>query len=354
MIRIGLVSTTVNVPKVLTQYRRLARNHCVGFFIAGDLKTDAFAQDYLGALQTGFEKCKGASGTFYLSPTAQKELGYKSSELIGWNTDSRRNIAVLEALKWGADFLISIDDDMIPFDSTFFDQIAHILGNPFSGLQLGAPSHWFDAGNLTCPRYRQRGLPSFFTPDDQHEFVTDVQIGAMQGIILGTPDTDAATTIAHRGCFVSSASDVLKQGFVTHPQAKCVFNSQITAFRRELAPAFAQFYKWQRRNTDIIASVLMRRIMRERGLYTYFGPPMDYHARAPREPQKDMNSEQWGLNKIGPLQDYLDNTDVLRDDDICVTHQLRRIYEDMLTFDMFPRENVECALAWISDCESVL
>ena len=36
--------------------------------------------------------------------------------LTGWNTDRRRNFALLEALKWGADLIVSVDDDMIPMN----------------------------------------------------------------------------------------------------------------------------------------------------------------------------------------------------------------------------------------------
>lgn len=335
----ALVTTTINVPKVLGAYRRAGPH--VEIYVAGDQKTPhADAHAFCDKI-----------GAHYLHPEHHQH--WKHVSLLGQNTDSLRNVAVLRALQDGAEILISVDDDMIP-GTDFFWNIERVFEEPFSGVCLSQESHnrWFDVGQYTIPPARQRGLPSLAGGDVFHWFVSDVQIGAMQGIILGTPDTDASTTIVNRP-LVHTASDILKSGFVVDPQTRCVFNSQITAFRRELAPAFAQFYKWQGRNTDIIASVLMRRIMRDRSLYTYFGPPMGYHARAPREPQKDMNAEQWGLNKIGPLQDYLDNSTALMGVGT-VGGQLCSMYEDMLTFDMFPRENVECALAWLDDAESVL
>lgn len=350
--KIGLCTTSINVPCVLKQYAHAFYPWSRGgidasrqgkIFVAADEQTPNEAWALV-------EECKGFC-------TTAGTQHWKHADLIGFRTDSRRNIAVLEALKWGADIVVSVDDDMINLSPDFFRCVERILTEPFFGVCLGRgdSTSWLDVGSLTIPPARQRGLPSNAGPPTTHEFVNDVQIGAMQGIILGTPDTDAATTIVNRP-LVHSASDVLKSGFVVDPSTKAVFNSQITAFRRELAPAFAQFYKWQGRNTDIIASVLMRRVMRDRSLYTYFGPPTGYHARAPREPQKDMNAEQWGLNKIGPLQDYLERTNIwdnVQAEATCA-QRLRAMYEDMLTFDMFPRENVKCALAWLDDCEKVL
>lgn len=340
--RIALVTTAINVPKVLAAYRKAGP--AVGIFVAGDFKTPT-PEAYIFCAEQDIRA---------FVPEEQNQ--WKHSELIGWNTDSRRNIAVLEALKWGADIIASVDDDMVCLGSDFFWNILRVFEEPWSGVCLGRgdSTSWLDAGSLTMSQARQRGLPPNAGPPDTHEFVHDVQVGAMQGIILGTPDTDAATTIANRP-FVHSASDVLKAGFVVDPYTKCVFNSQLTAFRRELAPAFAQFYKWQGRNTDIIASLIMRRIMRDRDLYTYFGPPTGYHARAPRDPQLDMNAEQWGLNKIRPFQDYLENTSAITPaPGWPVTKILRILYDDMLTFDMFPRECVEAMLVWLDDCESVL
>lgn len=333
--KIALITTTINIPTVLSLYRKLGPD--VQFFVAGDEKTPSHA-------------AMGSDPPHYMSPHYQRSLNYKSSELIGWNTDSRRNIALLEALKWGADILVSIDDDMVPYGPAFFDQIEFILTTPFSGVQFDAFG-WFDAGQFTIPPARQRGLPTTIPHHNrEYSLATDVEIGVMQGIILGTPDTDASTTVVNRP-FVHSASDVLKNGFVVGLDTRAVFNSQITAFRRELAPAFFQFYKTQARNTDIIASVIMRRLMRDRKLYTYYGPPSGFHARTWRDPFKDMRAEQHGIEIIDELTDWLDS--VLPSPDKSVIESLRFIYE-YAPPSLFSSEHRECALAFLDDCEGVL
>lgn len=299
MSKIALITTTINVPRVLELYAKLGPE--VRFFVAMDEKTPDYKTWKIGA------------GKFCLcmTPDYQKATWPKSSELTGWNTDSRRNIALLEAVKWGADIIVSIDDDMLPWGFDFFQIIETTLTQKFSGLQVGVcDGGWVDIGDLTIPAVPQRGLPLVggYVPHEM-SFVVDADIGAMQGIILGVPDTDAASMAAGKN-LVHSSTDILRNGLVAHPAANAVFNSQFTAFRRELAPCFAQFYKWQGRNTDIFASLIMRRVMREHNLHTYFGPPFAFHARTPRDPLKDMKAEQWGLEHVVDFARILDQTDL--------------------------------------------
>lgn len=337
----ALITTTINVPTVLKLYQKL--DDTVAIFVAGDKKTDVGAQYFLEKMATGLEECRGATGVFYLAPDQQTQ--WSCSELLGWNNDSRRNIALLEALKWGAEIIVSIDDDMIPCQGEFVWPGLFEYG--YDGLQFGEPGYWFDAGQFTIPIAKQRGLPldyGFMLPVDH---VIDAKIGAAQGIILGVPDTDACTAVTSAPR-IHSVSDILRNGFVVHPQAYAVFNSQITAFRRELAPAFAQFYNHQGRNTDIFASLLMRRIMQERELYTYYGPPMAFHARAPRPLFNDLKAEMFGLEHIADFADYLRRSPLL---DAPVVDQCRLLTEGC---NLFSDEAKECAMAWYSDVERAL
>ncbi len=333
----ALITTTINIPKVLALYRKLGPD--VKFFVVIDEKTPEEAGNFLA----------------YDLPNTQIHYlkhEYKCSPLLGYNTDSRRNLALLDALKWGADFIFSCDDDMI-VESPFAAWIEHRMAKPFSGVCFDS-APWFDAGQFTIPPARQRGLPYQPVHHSKPSFADNVQIGAMQGIILGTPDTDASTTVVNRP-FVHSASDVLKNGFVVGLDTHAVFNSQLTAFRRELAPCFFQFYKTQGRNTDIIASVIMRRIMRDLNLYTYYGPPTGFHARTWRDPFKDMRAEQWGVENINAIADYLDNTDIWQhmEPGVSVTAKLCAMYNDIPTA-LMSNEHKECALAFLNDVETVM
>lgn len=334
------ILTTVNVPHVLRIYQKFGAG--VKFFIALDTNSP-------------FEELAkfGNDPQFsWLTPQFQEK--WKSSELVGWKTDSRRNFALLEALAWGADIIVSLDDDMIPMTPDFFTTIERVMTQPWSGLK-GTTHHkddWFDAGALTEPQARQRGLPLERALAGFNECAVDVQIGVMQCAIMGIPDTDALTAATVHP-FIHSMSDILRAGLVVDLDIKAVFNSQLTVFRRELAPAFFQHYKTQKRNTDIIASVIMRRLMRDRELYTYYGPPVGFHARSPRPIINDLQAEMWGIEKIEPFADYLDRTNVIVKGD-SVVQQLRAMWTDILTFGLIPHEAAHAALAFLDDAEAVL
>jgi len=327
----ALITTTINVPRVLSLYR--AHDPDVMFFVAGDLKTPPEAKEF----------CEQLGNCVYISPEAHKQ--WKHVEHIGFNSDSLRNCALLAAMRWGADLIFSTDSDMIPSEERFWYDVRHPIYTAFNGLQLGAKDYWFDAGDFTIPQARQRGLPvdGFFGCN--YEMVSGVKIGVAQGEILGIPDSDACTTIVNKP-FIHSGTDILHCGFVVHPDAKAVFNSQLTAFRAELAPAFAQFYFAQGRNTDIFASLLMRRIMRERDLYTYFGPPIAFHARKLRDRLPDLKAERYGVDNIAAYADYLNRAPL--PSDISVVEQCRILAQG------WNGPELEAALAFYSDCDEVL
>ncbi|GAI53134.1 unnamed protein product, partial [marine sediment metagenome] len=106
--KLALITTTIGVPHVLSLYRELDKEAM--FFIAGDRKTP---HDEVRSLVSTL------GNAVYYSDTDQEKLGYRSSELIGWNRIMRRNIALLEAIKYGADIIVTIDDDNIPLDRSY-------------------------------------------------------------------------------------------------------------------------------------------------------------------------------------------------------------------------------------------
>jgi hypothetical protein len=327
----ALIMTVIEIPRVLSLFR--AHDPDIMFFVAGDLKTPPEAKEF----------CEQLGNCVYLSPEAHKQ--WKHVEHIGFNSDSLRNCALLAAMRWGADLIVSTDADMIPLESRFWFDVVSPFQNPYNGFKLGAAGYWFSHGNLTIPPARERGIPFDHPVIAQPGYVVGAQIGVVQGIILGVPDTDAANAIVSK-TMVLGVTDVLRNGFVTDQQCKCVFNSQLTAFRAELAPAFAQFYFAQKRNTDIMASMLMRRIMREKQWYTYYGPPMCFHARQPRPLFNDLKAEMYGLEKINEYADYLNRAPLPKD--ISVTESCRILAQG------WNGPELEAAMAWYEDCEQVM
>src|SRR5687768_15038381 len=144
----ALVTTTINVPDVLVRYREF--DSSVTFFVVGDRKTP---HDDVKALM-------GRLGNaFYFSDSDQEQLGYKCSEIIGWNKIMRRNIGVLEAAKGGFDVIVSIDDDNIPLAPSYFESFRSVLTEPFTGLEAQTETDWFNVGAFLTPMVYHRGFP---------------------------------------------------------------------------------------------------------------------------------------------------------------------------------------------------
>jgi hypothetical protein len=253
----------VNIPTVLALYRKLDPD--VRFFVAIDKKTPNVAIKFCYAM----DECR----------VCELCVEYKCSELIGWNTIARRNIALLEALKWGAEIIISIDDDNAPVKRDYFwdftrhlDWQAH--GGSFDGIKAAPRTGWFDPASLSFPKVVQRGFPQHTGAGNRTTLVpvTDAKIGVAQGMILGDPDTSAVDRISQHP-EVHQVSELLRAGIVTDPkECYAPLNSQNIAFVRDLAPCFLMVPSYGRYD-DIIASLVAQRVMRERGLCVHYGQP---------------------------------------------------------------------------------
>lgn len=191
----ALVTTTINIPTVLALYRKLGPD--VEIFVTGDMKTPV-PEAYQFMAELG---C--------IAKVPQEQEGWACSELIGWNTIRRRNIAVLEALKWGADVIVTIDDDNIPLGYYFHEirsafqlEVETPFGSAWSdglhnGLSITTANGWFDPGRLMVPPTKHRGFPhEKLDPGFVVEPAVGRRVGVVAGLCLGDPDIDAVTRIA--------------------------------------------------------------------------------------------------------------------------------------------------------------
>jgi hypothetical protein len=368
--RTALITTTINIPKVLELYR--AHSEDVRFFVAMDKKTPTAA----------FELCNGMENCEALSEHGHY---WKCSELIGWNTIARRNIAMLEALKWGADIIVTIDDDNIPLNGHYFWSFESAIENGFAGIQASSESGWFDVGQLLDPIAPHRGFPHVKASTPTYSYCTQRKVGVAAGICLGDPDISATTRIA-RAPVVHRVSELLRAGIVVDPAGPravdrvtmeagvvervgvteramlpmvrmtnrgcwTVFNSQNTAIIRELAPAFFMVPQWGRYD-DIYGSLLVQRLMRERGYVTHFGQPFVWQQRNRHDLLRDLRAEQFGSERILDFAQWLDGFVFTGKEK--VTDCFRIIFHNLPDW-MPDRSKIEEMLfAWCSDVDSVL
>lgn len=334
--KLGVVLTTINDPTPLLRlYQQFALPN-VGFFIIGDLKTPSF--DILGFYG-------------YYDVARQKSLGYSCSELIGWNKPERRSIGFIEALKWGADVIITIDDDGIPLASTYFSEFKQLFAGAFDGLQVDSDTGWIDAGLLLSPPTPSRGYPLQLTrPRQSFSPVVNAKVGVAQGVILGDPDVSAITRIANAP-EVHWTSELLRSGVIVPAGNWTVFNSQNTAFIRELAPAM---FMWPGlgRDHDIFASLVCQRIMREKNCVTHFGRPFVYQQRNVHDLVQDLHDELLDYDHMLEFAGWLDQQ--IFHDEWTVTEMMRSVCERAPDLKWWPDIATKAGLAWCDDIEKVL
>lgn len=344
--RVALITTTINTPTVLELYRQHGPD--VAMFVAGDLKEAAGVAEF----------CESIRATF-LSAPSQAALGYRCSDLLGWNTLARRNIALLEAVKWGADIIVTIDDDNIPFDyepieyvPTYFKQFERTLTNTHQGFKVSSPTGWFDVGTLLEPRAPHRGFPHDIQSQMVVSHVVGARVGVAAGICLGDPDIDSVTRmVLHPE--VHRVSELLNSGLVVDPATRTVFNSQNTAFIRELAPAMFMM-PGVGRHDDIYASLITQRVMRERGLHIHFGKPYVWQQRNEHNLVTDLRKEIDGMEGVRRLAKCLDRI-VLEAGASTVAHTAQCYHElqEEAAF-LCPRQSTDAAFAFLEDIEALL
>jgi hypothetical protein len=338
--RTALITTTINVPEVLAVHRALDPE--VMIFVVGDRNTPhAEVKQFIARL----------GNAVYFSDTDQEKMGYECSELIGWNSIARRSIGILEALRWGAEMIVSVDDDNLPINPSFFDDFRHILSTPFAGLEVHAECGWFNAGILTVPPVHHRGLPITLR-NEASEFrcrpISNVRVGVAAGLWLGDPDIDAIERIVNQP-MVYGMSALVDAGIVVSRTTVSPFDSQNTSYLRELAPLMMLVPKVGRYD-DIWASYLAQRIMRESEYYLHFGKPLVWQDRNSQSLIRNLKDEHLGMERTLEFRNLLDSLEVGSGTPLDL---LARLYEGLRDTNYLPAGFTDVGHAWVKDILSV-
>lgn len=359
--KIAIATTTINIPHALTTYRAFGPD--VVMFVAGDKNTPPEVREF----------CDSMEYVHFDDEERTRELDYACSEIIGWQTICRRNIALLEAVKSGAELIVFLDDDNMPLAPDYFERFERLfevtrstaippygalpqVGQKitFDGIKVTSPSGWFDGGQLLTPPVRHRGIPIGIANVQPHlHSIIDANIGIAAGLWIGDADVNAVDRIANPPA-VHSATALALAGVVVDPDTKTVFNAQNVAFIRELAPAMFQAPGLGRAD-DIFASLITQRIMKERGLHVHFGQPFTacWQDRSKASLLKDLSDEMLLLERTAEFSHWLDGY-VFEPGIDTVIDQVRDLYRDLQHCVWWPKQASEAALAFLDDMERVL
>lgn len=334
--RIALATTTIHVPHALKLLRKCSPD--VMFFVTGDLKTPT-PETY--QFLVDIDNCRAF--------VPEEQAHCKCSDLLGWNTLARRNIAFLEALKWGADVIVSWDSDNYCLNERYFEHFHTAIWKSFNGIVVSGKDNWFDAGAYLRPPAKHRGFPIQRKHQPTYSTITDAKVGVAAGLILNDPDVDAVTRIA-QAPDSQEVSLLMEAGIVVDLNTWTVFNTQSTAVIRELVPAWFLLPNVGRMD-DIYASLIVQRVARERNYHVHFGQPFALQQRHPHDLIKDMRAEMDGYENVIKLADLLDSI-LLKGRS--VIEDTRTIYHTLLHCSFIPEASARAGLAWLEDCEQVM
>jgi hypothetical protein len=299
MKKTAIVTTTINIPKLLRQYAENARHYGhqeVSFIVIGDRKSPPETAAFCQTIEQ-YYRCS------YLDIPAQQKYLERFPELwthLPFDSIQRRNIGMLLAYERGAEVVITIDDDNF------------VLGQDFVGLHRAAGSVrelpvWSSTSGFfnVCGfleaddhvRFYHRGYPQKQRWTEASAFLSchrgKGRIAVNAGFWLDNPDIDALTRM-ERQPVVRGYKPHWEGNIALQPGTWSPFNSQNTALIRDVLPAYF-LSPYVGRYDDIWAGYVINRIAQQLGDFISFGDPLVRQERNPHDLWKDLDIERDGM-----------------------------------------------------------
>lgn len=356
-----IVMPTIHVPHVLTKWAASMTPN-VDEIIVMDGSIPGNSGQPRGEIMSllyAIEE-KFSIATMYHSANAQQALGWESAQYMGWYTTCRRNIGFLEAVKRGADLIVTLDDDNEPKLTNQLQVIEMFFVDSSEVETVSSSTGWFDPGSL-CIAKDSMGNETFVThrgyplpqrhikPKIRYNVGESMPIGVHAGLWFGEPDIDAIERmVLNPDVFHIEPSVKLERG------TWAPFDSQSTVFRADLMPMM-MCWPHVGRYDDIWASYLARCIMDELGYSVMYGHPAVYQDRNPHDLMKDLAAEVHGMQWTSQLVDILRQVDFSGHSGDILTMIENAINTIVVHLpDAIPIDTRRAMDAWLRDCAQVM
>jgi hypothetical protein len=288
-------------------------------------------------------KCDGVN---YISLFDQIRMDFELVKVLPQNHYCRKMIGYLCAIKNGSDIIIDTDDDNFPKSSWAFPNFTGDYD--FVGEDLGFINIYNYYSDLNI---WPRGLPLKFIKDrGKYDFDNiknkNCNVGIWQGLADKDPDVDAIYRLVDGKECVFNDNDPIVLGKNTISP----FNSQNTAFIKELFPLLYMPAHVTMRFTDILRGLVAQPIMwlynynlgilnatvyQERNVHNYF---KDFLDEIPmyKHSEEVINIVVGAVNSKDNIYDNLFNA-----------------YVSLNKFDIVPSSELHILNAWLDDIEGL-
>jgi hypothetical protein len=224
-------------------------------------------------------------GVTYLSPEGQQKVSSEFSELLPWNSYTRKNIGYLHAISQGARVIYESDDDNIPLENWVNEPEFEIDAELISDASFVNIYSYF-----TDKKVWPRGIPLRYVLDAETPKVgpaKNLKVGVWQYLADEDPDVDAIYRLTVNEPIYFNWRDPL----VLDRGACCPFNSQNTYFRQDVFPLLYLPSTVTFRFTDILRGLVAQPILWAAGYYLGFAGATVLQKRNPHDYLKDFESE---------------------------------------------------------------
>lgn len=219
-------------------------------------------------------------------------------DLIPWKRIQRRNIGFLIAYKQNYEIIIAVDDDNFPiapdFIRTHLDNL--IQKNVYLIKAKDKNIQWLNPCIFLENHIIHRGFPlkyRYQKPETIIENINNANIMVSEGFWKGDPDIDALSRLEGNPSNINIENIIVKN-FCISPELISPFNSQNTALRREMIPAFFLNAKVGRYD-DIWPSYFIRVLLMIKGDLVMYGNPIVRQDRNDHDIIKDLENEIFGM-----------------------------------------------------------
>lgn len=277
-----------------------------------------------------------------------------SSRAVGYNCVQRRNLATLAALDWGANVIITMDDDNLPIDQLWATRHYGYCNGVHTGIMADVPGGWWDPCVLLEPYpggHRGMPLPIGYAGMGNIIPVVDEWVGVNAGLWLGDPDIDAFTRIGRTHPQTDTMTSLGDAGVVLSPATYAPFNSQNTSFVRALAPAMFML-PGVGRYDDIWASFIARRVMTATPYRVRYGGPLVFQSRNYHGALDDAEAELFGARHSSEFIKRLDAVQLEYSDPILAN--VVKVWHELSRADFVPLKTLQAADAWCKDIDRIL
>lgn len=274
-----IVITTIHVPTVL----EYIKGDC-SVLVVGDKKTPPEARGY----------CESHNAEYLGIEEQEKLLPPKLLDLFPYNTPDRVILGCMLAYLRGCDRTIALDDDNFPVHSMFVHKHS-IAGNEVELDLFENDEGWFNVHSLL---FEEKGIPFYprgFPWSKRTERASTckmhlrkkVKVIVNQGLVIGDPDIDALTRLAHPINVKGFNSENTRIGLLN---TWSPFNYQNTCLSREMIPLYYRPPSASR-NSDIWTSYLFNKLAEHFGDVIAFGHPLVKQVRNEHNLWDDLDLE---------------------------------------------------------------